>query len=334
MNLEKIAALAKVSRSTVSRVINNDPDVSERTRARVNQVIEQVNYQPNRIARSLAGGRTGVVGLMVPMRISTLFTDPFFSIIIQGVCSACNRMNRNVMLWLGEPEYERRTVRPFLQNHILDGVIIASMLIDDPVLGALIEGDMPFILIGRYPGNSDVSYVDVDNQNAAFEVVSHLARSGRRCIGTITGPQNMIAGYDRLEGYKTAMRACGLPFDPAMVANSDFTEQGGYFAMQQLLPHRPDAVFVASDTMAIGALRAAKDAGIRIPEDLAIVGFDDMPFAANTNPPLTTIRQPIQRSGEIAAQTLIDMIDHPNAVHHHIILPTELVIRSSCGSLK
>ena len=331
MTLEKIAAIAKVSRSTVSRVINDDPDVSEKTRIRVKQVIEQINYQPNRIARSLAGGRTGVIGLMVPMRVSALFTDPFFSIIIQGVCSACNRLDRYVMLWLGEPEYERRTVRPFLQNHILDGVIIASMLIDDPVLEALIEGDLPFILIGRYPVNSDVSYVDVDNQNAAFEMVSHLVRIGYRRIAMITGPLNMIAGYDRLEGYKNAMRAYGLPVDEGMIAKGDFTEQGGYFAMQQLLPRKPEVVFAASDTMAFGALRAIKDAGLKVPEDMGIVGFDDMPFAINTDPPLTTIRQPIQRSGEIAAQTLIDMIDHPNTAHHHIILPTELVIRSSCG---
>ncbi len=335
MTLEKIAAIAKVSRSTVSRVINDDPDVNERRALRVKQVIEQINYQPNSIARSLAGGSTGVIGLMLPMRVATLFTDPFFSIIIQGVCSACNKLNRYVMLWLGEPEYERRTVRPFLQNHILDGVIIASMLMDDPVLGALIEGDLPFILIGRYPDNSDVSYVDVDNQNAAFEMVAHLVRIGYRRIATVTGPSNMIAGYDRLEGYKKAMHAYGLAINEEMVEKGDFTEQGGYFAMQRLLPRKPEVVFVASDTMAVGALRAIKDAGLKVPDDMGIVGFDDMPIAVNTDPPLTTIRQPIHRSGEIAAQTLIDMIDHPQTVHpHHIILPTELVIRSSCGSLR
>jgi LacI family transcriptional regulator len=157
---------------------------------------------------------------------------------------------------------------------------------------------------------------------------------GYRRIATITGPLNMIAGYDRLEGYKAAMRAYGLAINEGMVEKGDFTEQGGYFAMQQLLPRKPEVIFAASDTMALGALRAIKDAGLKVPEDMGLVGFDDMPFAVNTDPPLTTIRQPIQRSGEIAAQTLIDMIDHPNTVHHHIILPTELVIRSSCGALR
>ncbi len=329
--LEKIASLAKVSRSTVSRVINDDPNVSEKTRIRVKQVIDQINYQPNMIARSLAGGRTGVIGLMVPMRVATLFDDPFFSIVIQGVCAACNKLNRYVMLWLGEPEYERRTIRQLLQSHIIDGAIIASMLIDDPLLEALIEGELPFILVGRFPENPDVSYVDVDNHNASYEIVSHLVRLGHRRIATITGPLNMIAGVDRLEGYRTALRTYGLPVEEELIAVGDFTEPGGYFAMQQLLPCKPEAVFTASDRMAVGALRALKDAGLRVPEDISVAGFDDMPFAATADPPLTTIRQPIHRSGEIAAETLIDMIDHPNNTHRHIILPTALVIRSSCG---
>ncbi len=332
VTLEEIATLAKVSRSTVSRVINNDPNVSDVTRERVKQVIEQINYHPKMAARRLAGGHTGVIGLLVPMGISTLFKDPFFSLIVQGVSSACNAANHTAMLWLAEPEYERRTVREFLHNHVIDGAIIASMLIDDPLLKALIEGDLPFILIGRYPASADVSYVDVDNQNAAFENVSYLARMGYNRIATITGPLNMIAGFDRLEGYTKAMRHYGLPVDEGMIVEADFSEQGGYLAMRKLLPCKPEAVFVASDTMAIGAMQAVKDAGLLIPEDIAITGFDDMPFAASSSPALTTIRQPIQFMGSMAVRTLIDMIDHPSASHHHIILPTELVIRASSRS--
>ncbi len=334
VTLEEIATLARVSRSTVSRVINNDPNVSDITRERVKQVIEQINYHPNMAARRLAGGHTGVIGLLVPMGISTLFKDPFFSMIVQGVSSACNAANHSAMLWLAEPEYERRTVREFLHNHVIDGAIIASNLIDDPLLKALIEGDLPFILIGRYLASADVSYVDVDNQNAAFEIVSYLARIGYNRIATIAGPLNMIAGYDRLEGYKKAMRHYSLPIDESMIIGGDFSEQGGYLSMRKLLPCKPEAVFVASDTMAMGAMQAVKDAGLRIPEDIAITGFDDMPFAVTSTPSLTTMRQPIQFMGSIAARTLIDMIDHPTMTHHHIILPTELVVRGSCGSFK
>ena len=334
VTLEEIAILAKVSRSTVSRVINNAPKVKAETRVRVEKVIEQINYHPNWAARSLAGGHTGVIGLVVPMGVSTLFKDPYFSFIVQGVSAACNAKNRSAMLWLAEPEYERHTVQQFLYNHVVDGMIIASSLIDDPLLKALLEGDLPFMLIGRYPGNPDVSYVDVDNEKAAFEIVSYLAGIGYQRIATITGPSNMIAGFDRLEGYKKAMRQCNLLIEDNLIVEADFSEYGGYVAMQKLLPRMPEAVFVASDTMAIGAIRAAKDAGYRIPEDIGIAGFDDMPFAASSDPPLTTTRQPIQHCGAIAAQALIGMIDHPSEAHHHIILPTELVIRSSCGPTK
>ena len=334
MTIKEIAALAQVSRSTVSRVLNNDPDVSEDTRVRVKQVIEKINYHPNIAARRLAGGHTGVIGLLMPMGVSTLFSDPYFSLIVQGVASASNSVDHTVVLWLAEPEFERRTIGQFLHNHIIDGAIIASNLIDDPLLKALTDSELPFILIGRHPASAEVSYVDVDNQNAAFEMVSYLARTGFSQIATITGKLDMIAGFDRLAGYKQAMRHYNLPIQQKMIIEGDFSEQGGYNAMMKLLPAQPEAVFVASDTMAMGAIRAAHECGRRVPEDISIAGYDDMPFAASSNPPLTTIRQPVQQCGAIAAQTLIDMIDRPSATHHHIILPTELVIRSSCGSPK
>jgi LacI family transcriptional regulator len=334
ITIKEIATLAQVSRSTVSRVINNDPYVSEDTRMRVKQVIEKINYHPNIAARRLAGGHTGVIGLLVPMGVSTLFSDPYFSMIVQGVVSAANSVNHTVVLWLAEPDFERRTIRQFLHNHIIDGAIIASNLIDDPLLKALTESDLPFILVGRHPASAEVSYVDVDNLNAAFEMVSYLARNGFTRIATITGPLNMIAGFDRLAGYKKAMRHYGLPVQQELIFEGDFTEQGGYNAMMRLLPSQPEAVFVASDTMSLGALRAIKESGLRVPEDLSIAGYDDMPFAATSSPPLTTIRQPIQQCGAVAAQTLVDMIERPAQTHHHIILPTELVIRSSCGSPK
>jgi LacI family transcriptional regulator len=274
-----------------------------------------------------------VIGLLVPMSVSALFNDPFFSLIIQGVCSAANNLNHSVMLWLAEPDYERRSIRQFLQTHIIDGAIIASMLIDDPLLEALVEGDRPFILVGRYPANDNVSYVDVDNRAAACEVVSHLYNRGYRRIATITGPTNMIAGHDRLEGYQYGLCQNGLAVNDQLISHGDFTEQGGYSAMRQLLPQKPEAVFIASDTMAVGALRALKEAGLRVPADIGVAGFDDMPFAAQTEPSLTSTRQPIQHMGEVAARTLIDMINHPVASHRHIILPTELMVRNSSGSM-
>lgn len=332
VTLERIASLAKVSRSTVSRVINNDPNVSEKTRKRVKQVIEEINYQPNMAARRLAGGRTGVIGLLAPMGVSTLFTDPFFPLVVQGVSSACSTLNYSVILWLAEPEYERRRVRQVINNHCIDGAVIASILIDDPLLKLLIEDNLPFVLIGRYPGNGNVSYVDVDNRTAAFEAVEYLVKVGYRRIATITGPLNMIAGHDRFEGYLEALRHYGLIKDARLIQESDFTEQGGYNAMSQLLDEKPEAVFIASDMMAVGAMHAVTNAGLRIPEDIGILGFDDMPFAAKLEPPLSTVRQPIYQCGEAAAKMLIERIEDSQMHHHQLILPTELVIRETIGS--
>ena len=332
MNLEEIAKLSEVSRSTVSRVINNDPNVNESTRERVWAIVRQVNFHPNAAARGLAAGRTQVLGLVIPMGVSALFTDPYFPILIQGVSSACNANDQSVMLWLAEPEYERRTIRQIMHSSLIDGAIVASMLMDDPVVQALAEGDLPFILVGRHPTNPRVSYVDTDNLDGARKMVAHLLRLGRSRVATITGPQNMIAGADRLAGYSAALHDRGLAVDLELIIEGDFTEAGGYSVMQRLLPRRPDAVFAASDIMAIGALRAIRDAGLRVPEDIALAGFDDMPFAERSEPPLTTVRQPIARMGSTAVEMLIDLIEHPDSAPHRIILPTELVVRKSCGS--
>jgi LacI family transcriptional regulator len=235
------------------------------------------------------------------------------------------------MLRQAEPEHERRTIRQVMYSGLIDGVIIASMLVNDPLLHALLGGALPFVLIGRHPSRSEVSYVDVDNFEAAREAVNLLLRRGRRRIATITGPQNMVVGVDRLDGYQAALRGRGLVPEPDLCVEGDFTEAGGYAAMQRLLPAQPDAVFAASDVMALGALRALREAGRRVPDQVALVGFDDMPFAARTDPPLTTVRQPVHRTGQVAVETLIDLIEQRDTGPHRVVLPTQLVIRESSG---
>lgn len=332
MNLEQIAKLSGVSRSTVSRVVNNDPNVNALTREKVMQVVRRVNYVPNAAARGLAVGRTHVIGLVIPTGVSALFTDPYYPLLIQGISAACNTKDHSVMLWLAEPEYERRQIHQIMYSGLIDGVIIAAMLNNDSLVQALIDGDLPFILVGRHPTEPRVSYLDADNVNGARDAVRHLLRLGRTRIATITGPQNMIAGADRLTGYTQALRDYGQSFDPELVADGGFNEAGGYIAMQQLIARRPDALFAASDAMAIGAMRALREAGLRVPDDVAIVGFDDMPFAARSDPPLTTIRQPTYRIGGMAVETLIDLIEHADSPPHHIVVPTDLVVRGSCGA--
>ncbi|HEY4688530.1 MAG TPA: LacI family DNA-binding transcriptional regulator [Anaerolineae bacterium] len=332
MNLEQIAKLSGVSRSTASRVINNDPNVSDNARENVKRIVRLMNYVPNAAARGLAAGRTQVIGLVIPTGVSALFSDPYCSILIQSVSSACNAHNYSVMLWIAQPEYERRQIHQIVRSGAIDGAIIAPTLANDTLVQALLAGSLPFIVIGHYPANGRVNYVDADDILGAHEAVRHLLRMGRTRIATITGPQNTITGIDRLMGYMHALRECGLPVESDLIAAGGFSEGGGYIAMQQLLPHRPDAVFAANDIMAMGALRAIRDTGLRVPQDIAVVAFDDTPLAARAEPPLTTIHRPTHQVGNLAVETLIEMIEYPKSSPYRIMLPTELIIRSSCGA--
>jgi LacI family transcriptional regulator len=333
LTLEDIARLSGVSRSTVSRVINGDVNVKKDTRQRVQKVVQQINFQPNIAARSLAAGRANMLGLVIPAGVSAIFTDPFFPLFIQGVSAACNALNYSVMLWLAEPEYERHMIRQILYSGLLDGVVVSAMLMDDPIVQALYESNMSFVQIGRHP-SLDVNYVDVDNKQAGYTATMHLLSLGYKRVAMVRGPQNMIAGYDRFQGYLQALQARNLPVQPELIADGDYSERSGYVAMLQLLSANPDAVFAGNDGMAVGVLRALREKGLCVPKDVAIVGYDDLPFAVNTEPPLTSIRQPIQQLGDAAVNTLVDIVRHPGSRTRHILLETSLVIRSSCGALE
>ena len=331
ITLEEIAKLSNVSRSTVSRVINGDPNVKEETRQRVLAVIERVNFQPNLAARSLARGRTDVIGLVIPAGIAAIFTDPWFPQVVKGISTECNIHGYSVMLWLAEPEFERQMITKILHSGLLDGVIVSSMVIDDPLVQSLYESSMPFVLIGRHP-SLDIRYIDIDNASAGYEATAHLINLGYRKIATITGPQNLIAGYDRFLGYQQALEDHQLPIDPQLIVEGDFSENSGYEACRKIISQKPDAIFIANDTMAIGAFQAIQQAGLHVPDDIAVVGFDDIPQASSSQVPLTSIRQPTQQMGAAAVNALIEIIHFPNAKPENTILPTELVIRQSCGS--
>jgi len=332
ITLEEIAKISNVSRSTVSRVINGDPNVKEETRQRVLAVIESVNFQPNLAARSLARGRTNVIGLVIPAGIAAIFTDPWFPQVVKGISTECNIQGYSVMLWLAEPEFERQMITKILHSGLLDGVIVSSMVIEDPIVQSLYESSMPFVLIGRHP-TLDIRYIDIDNVSGGFEATKHLINLGFEKIATITGPQNLIAGHDRFLGYQQALEEHHLPINPHLIVKGDFSEKSGYEACLKLISQNPDAIFIANDTMAIGAFQAIQQAGLRVPDDIAIVGFDDIPQASTSSVPLTTIRQPTQQMGAVAVNALIESIHYPDSNLENTILPTELVIRQSCGSL-
>jgi LacI family transcriptional regulator len=328
--IKEIAKIAGVSRSTVSRVINNDPNVSERTRTKVQSIIDELNYQPDPVARSLIGGRTRVLGLVIPMAFSSLFTDPFFSLLAQGISSTCTANNYTLMLWLIEPDYEKRANDNILKNRIIDGMIVASNMIDDPLIEGLISKKMPLVVIGRH-NSPEVSSVDADNIHGSLMAVRHLVNLGCDNIAIVTGHMDRYSGRDRLTGFKRGLRENNLPILEEKIAYGDFTEKGGYLQTKLLLSRTTfNGLYVCSDLMSFGAVRAIEEAGLRVPQDIALISFDDIPAAARFQPPLTTIRQPIHQIGAIAAQTLIDQLEcNDTNTPRRIILPTELVLRQS-----
>ena len=333
LTLEEIAKLAGVSRSTVSRVVNNHVSVRPIVRERVLQVIEETGYHPDPAARWLASQRSGILGLVVPRAIQFLFTDPYYPRIMQGITQACNTHDYILSLFLFHTaDDEEKIAMRVLRNRLVDGIIVSALPIDDPLTAQLQAHDIPFVMIGRPAETSTINFVDVDNLSGAHSAVSHLIRTGYQRIATITGPRNTMVGQDRYQGYLNALNERGCQIYESLTVEGDFTEQGGYLAMQRLLRHQPDAVFVASDTMAQGALRALRQAGLAVPDDVAIIGYDDLPSSAITDPPLTTIRQPIRRLGAQAVEILLDILHNEPQSPRHIVTTTELVIRASCGS--
>lgn len=333
LTLEDVAKQAGVSRSTVSRVVNDDPNVNEDVRKRVQQVISTTDYHPHAAARSLATQRSRMIGLVLPRTVSSFFTDPYFPRLTQGVAHACNQHNLTLGLFILATKDDEERIYPLVSRQgLLDGIIVQTARRGDKLLNRLISSGFPVIVAGRPFSAKGVSYIDVDNIQAAQQAVNHLIKLGYKRIGTITGMLSSTAGIDRKEGYLRAIRDQGWRIDKTLIAEGDFTEQSGFSGMKKLLPARPDAIFAASDTMAFGAIRAAKEAGLHVPSDIAFVGYDDLPTAALSEYNLTTIHQPITQFGAQAVITLIDLIENGIKPSRRIIMDTELVIRESCGS--
>jgi LacI family transcriptional regulator len=335
MNLEDIARLAGVSRSTVSRVVNDDPRVSAAVRERVRAVIEAEGYHPNAAARALASRRTGVFGLIIPQTFGAIYNDPWFPIFIQGCLDGCRAADISLMLLMepsNEPASVARLIERFVSSRHVDGLIIASSLVDDVLVTRLHDRSFPYMLVGR-DALQRRNFVDIDNRGAAARAVQHLLSHGRSHPAMIGGPESAVAALDRKQGFLDAVAAAG--FDPATVPVRPvaFSQRGAYReALTLLTSDEPsDAIFAASDAMAIGALQAARHLNIRVPEQLGIMGFDDIEPDRVAQLELSTIRQPARDLGAVAVAKLDDLVHARATEPVQIWLETELQTRHSCG---
>ena len=332
MNLEDIAKKAGVSRSTVSRVINNEPNVNPETRELVWQFIRRENFQPNPSARALVKKQTEIIGVVIPTTENIFYTDNnYWTQLLAGISQVTRQRNYAMLLWLGSMRDEdEQAIEKVANNRLMDGIIIASLIHDHPLFSRLLTLPYPFVMIDRPLEHVDkINYVSVDNIAAADIATTHLIELGRRRIAHISGDMGIADAHDRLHGYTNALLRAGLPIDNNLIAEGYFTQKAGYEATNQLLRYKPDAIFAGSDTVAVGALRAAREAGLNVPGDLALVGFDDVDVATHVDPALTSMRQPLIEKGAAAARLLIDVIQNRLQTPQRIVLDTELVVRES-----
>ncbi|GBD08796.1 HTH-type transcriptional repressor CytR [Candidatus Thermoflexus japonica] len=333
---EDVARLAGVSRTTVSLVLNgvSDARIRPETRQRVLEAAARLNYRPHAGARHLVRGRSEVIAFVMRQTPDQVFADAFLPEVLRGLSDVLREANLHLLLFPLAPDRAPEETIRLLQERRVDGMVLSGPRFEDREWLERWGQETPVVLLGHL-ANSALPSVDVDNGQAAAMATRHLLRLGHRRVGLITNaPLSYTASYERWLGYRQALEEAGLPYDEALVAFGAFTPASGAAAMEQLLklPDPPTAVFVASDVVAFGALQVIRRHGLRVPQDLALVGFDDVPLSAYLDPPLTTVHLPAEDLGRAAGQLLLQWIQEGRPPTSTIRLATGLVIRQSCGA--
>ena len=330
--LDGVAARAGVSRATASRVLTGSTNVSERARAAVLDAADALDYVANPAARSLAKRRSDSIAFVVVESEERLFSDPFFASVLRGVHGVVADHRLQLLFVVVASEADRDQLVRFAGQGHLDGAILLSVHGKDPLPARLRARGVPVVLSGRpFEPDDDIPFVDADNRDGARQAADLLLDRGCRCFGTISGPLDMPAAQDRLEGFSARLRERGGEAADPCIAEGDFTIAGGEAAMRQILERCPevDGLFVANDLMALGAMQALTAAGREVPADVAVVGYDDVPVAVAARPPLTTVRQPLEAMGRAMAELLTAAIDGTVQARSSVVLSTELIRRSS-----
>ena len=331
VTMKDIAEEAGVSKATVSRVINNDAYVSEDTKKRVMKLVRKYDYKPHTVAQGLARDLSHTLGLMIPGPPRDI-TDPFFLEFLHGVGNKAAEYSYSLSLPTVSEKDKKELYEEGINFNQLDGVIVVNPKVNDFRIEYFQEEDLPFVFLGRpLEDRDDVCWVDGDNVGGAHEAVEYLIEQGHEKIACMTGPEEFVASRLRVEGYKQAIEENNLEFDESLIIKGEFTRDSGYQKMKELLARDTSfsAVFVVSDSMAIGAIRALKEENIAVPDECAVMGFDGIDLGAYTEPRLTTVRQPAYELGEEAVESLISLINGQKNFECHKVLDLELLIRDS-----
>lgn len=330
VTIADVAELAQVSKMSVSRALNGQSGVSEKTRQRILEVADQLGYVPYPNSR-LRGSNSHLIGLLIPD-----ITTTYMGEILRGVSGAAERLNYGLMLCTqGRIDHEQRTsyYLSLLDDDLVDGVLLVVPRDYEVIVGDLKARDLPYFLIDHHNGAADEPSVTATNRKGTVDAMRHLLALGHRRIGFITGRMDIACSHDRLQGYRDGLAEIGLPFDPELVREGDYTQPSGFEQGKLLLSlkERPTAILASSDLMAFGVMDAAKSAGLAIGRDISIVGFDDIYLASQVHPKLTTVRQPLVAMGEMALEQLVTLLEGRPALTLRRELPTELIIRESTG---
>lgn len=331
VRIADVAKKAKVSTATVSRVLSNSVSVRKETAEKVTAAIKELNYQPNILARQLRTMETKTI-LVVISDIS----NPFFSKVLRGIKETAIHNGYQVLLGdiVNNAEQETNYLN-IMRQRTADGMILLTARSDKETVES-IANEFPVVLACEYIEGTTIPTVSIDNISSARKITEHLIKLNHKRIATLTGPLDVVLGRDRLKGFQQAMSQYDLPLDPFLIQEGDFTFESGYNLMSKLLASQnpPSAVFAASDEMAIGAIKAIKSFGLKVPEDISVVGFDDIKFASIIEPALTTIAQPAFEIGSKAMELLIMLLNDKELRNRQFILEDHLVVRESCGECK
>ena len=335
MDLRELARRLDLSVTTVSRALNGFPEVKEATRRRVVEAAQEYGYVPNRLARSLQKGRTEAVGIVLPAQFGH-FTDPFFSELLVGLGERLHQDELDLIVTAAPsgPE-EIVAYRRMVEGRRVDAMVVGRTRRSDDRIAYLLDRGFPFVAHGRTETDRAYAYLDMDHEQGFCDLGRRLISQGHRCIALINGPDDLNLSHLRRSGFLRAMQAEGLAADAALVVTGDMTEQGGHDSAGRLLdrPVPPTALVCANDTMAVGALRAAKQRGYDIPGRLSITGYDDLQLSGYTEPPLTTLRQPIRKAGRCLAEMLLALLSGAEPSGLQVLWMPELIIRESDGPL-